>query len=603
MSNRELAAAPQAGITCNTILTMHAQNPSRDVAAPTLLQETSLRPSPPERVADYRRRGWWRGQTVDALFRQAVAARASSEALVDAPNRQALVGTAPQRLTYAEVDARVDAMAHGFAALGVGRGDVVTTQLPNLVEGVLTFLACARMGAILSPVAMAYRGHELRQILPTVEPKLHLTVAEFHGFDHAAMVLDLKAEGVTAAEVVLLGDAAPAGAHALESLIAAAEATPYPTPSDLDAAEALTVCWTSGTEAAPKGVPRHHDHWVVNGEALVEAARLHPGDTILNPFPLINIAAIGGMVMTWLCCQGRLVQHHPFDLPIFLSQMQDEGVAYTVAPPTVLNMLLQNEALLSATDLSRLRCLGSGSAPLSPWMVKGWQERHGVTVMNVFGSNEGASLFSTGEAIPDAEQRARFFPRFGATGVDWPASFPAKIRTRLVDPDTGQEITAAGIEGELRIAGAMTFDGYWKAPELSRQAFDDEGFFRTGDLFEIAPEAGGRYYRFVGRRKEIIIRGGLNISPAEIDVLIESHPKVREAGCAAYSDERLGERVCAVVALRPGQELTLEELNAHLKAHDIATFKLPEKLRIVDALPRNPLGKVLRRDLVGVAAS
>ncbi len=562
-----------------------------------------MRPSPPERVAEYRRRGWWKGQTVDALFRAAVAARPNEEALVDAPNRQALVGSAQQRLTFAQVDARVDAMAHAFAALGVGRGDVVATQLPNLVEGVVAFLACARMGAILSPVAMAYRGHELRQILPTVEPKVYLTVGAFHGCDHAAMLLDLKAAGETNVQVVSLGDEAPDGAHVLHQLTAKAPAGPFAAPADLDAAEALTVCWTSGTEARPKGVPRHHDHWVVNGEALVEAAGLQPGDTILNPFPLINIAAIGGMVMTWLVCQGRLVQHHPFDLPIFLSQMQDEGVAYTVAPPPVLNMLLQNEALLAATDLSKLRCLGSGSAPLAPWMVKGWQDRHGVTVMNVFGSNEGTSLFSTGEAIPDPEQRARFFPRFGAEGVDWPAAFPAKIRTRLVAPETGEEITEPGIEGELRIAGAMTFDGYWKAPELSRQAFDDDGFFRTGDLFEITPEAGGRYYRFVGRCKEIIIRGGLNISPAELDVMIESHPKVREASCAAYPDERLGERVCAVVALRPEQELTLEELNAHLRAQDIAAFKLPEKLRIVDALPRNPLGKVLRRELAGVAAS
>ncbi len=541
---------------------------------------------------------------MDALFRRGVAVQRGAEALADAPNREALVGSAPRRLTWDQADAAVDALCHALAGLGVSRGDVVATQLPNLVEGVLAFLACARMGAILSPVAMAYRGHELRQILPVVEPKVYLTVGAFHGCDHAAMLAELKREGVTAAEIITLADEAPDGAHRLSDLIAQASTAPYPTPADLDAAEGLTICWTSGTEAMPKGVPRHHDHWVVNGEALVEAAGLMPGDTVLNPFPLINIAAIGGMLMTWLQCQGRLVQHHPFDLPIFLRQMQEEKVAYTVAPPAVLNMLLQNEALLSATNLSALRCLGSGSAPLSPWMVKGWQERHGVTVMNVFGSNEGCSLFSTGEAIPDAEQRARFFPRFGAQGVDWPAQFPAKIRTRLVDLATGQEITQPGIEGELRISGAMTFDGYYKAPDLTRAAFDDQGFFRTGDLFEIAPDGGGRFYRFVGRCKEIIIRGGQNISPAELDVLVESHPKVREGACVAYPDERLGERVCAVVALKPGVEaLTLDELNAHLKAHDIATFKLPEKLRIVEALPRNPLNKVLRRDLGGVAAS
>jgi len=562
-----------------------------------------LRPSPPERVAEYRRKGWWRGETVDSLFRKAVAARGDAEALVDAPNREALIGSPQRRMTYAEVDRAVDAMAHGFARLGVGRGDVVCSQLPNVVEGVIAFLACARMGAILSPVATAYRAHELRQILPSVTPKVYLTTGLFHGCDHSAMLMGLREEGVTDAQVVSLGASAPDGAHALDRLMADAPAGSFPTPADLDASEALTLCWTSGTEAAPKGVPRHHDHWVVNGEALVEAAGLKSGDAILNPFPLINIASIGGMVMPWLVCQGRLIQHQPFDLPIFLGQMQDERVAYTVAPPAVLNMLLNNEALLSATDLSHLRCLGSGSAPLAPWMVKGWQDRHGVTVMNVFGSNEGASLFSTGEAIPDPEQRARFFPRFGAEGVDWPATFPAKIRTRLVDPETEREITAPGVQGELRIDGAMTFDGYWQAPHLTAAAFDAQGFFRTGDLFQIAPEGGGRYYRFVGRCKEIIIRGGQNISPAEVDVLIESHPKVREASCAAYPDERLGERVCAVVALRPDQALTLDELCAHLKAQEVATYKLPEKLRIVEALPRNPLGKVLRRDLSGVAAS
>lgn len=562
-----------------------------------------MRPSPPERTEAYRRKGWWRGETVDSLFCKAADAQGDAEALVDAPNREALIGSPPRRMTYAQVDHAVDAMAHAFAGLGVSRGDVVCSQLPNVVEGVIAFLACARMGAILSPVATAYRAHELRQILPSVTPKIYLTTGLFHGCDHAAMLMDLRRAGVTDAQVVSLGSTAPDGAHALDRLMAAAPGGAFPAPADLDASEALTLCWTSGTEAAPKGVPRHHDHWVVNGEALVEAAGLKPGDAILNPFPLINIASIGGMVMPWLICQGRLIQHQPFDLPIFLGQLQDERVAYTVAPPAVLNMLLNNEALLSATDLSNLRCLGSGSAPLAPWMVKGWQDGHGVTVMNVFGSNEGASLFSTGEAIPDPEQRARFFPRFGAEGIEWPAVFPAKIRTRLVDPETEREVTAPGVEGELRIDGAMTFDGYWQAPDLTAAAFDAQGFFRTGDLFEITPEGGGRYYRFVGRCKEIIIRGGQNISPAEVDVLIESHPKVREASCAAYPDERLGERVCAVVALRPDQTLTLDELLAHLKAQDVATFKLPEKLRIVDALPRNPLGKVLRRELSGVAAS
>jgi len=561
-----------------------------------------LRPSPDERVAAYRERGWWRGVTVDALFRQAVAARGDEEALVDAPNRVALVSSEPRRLSFLQVDAEVDALCAVLAAQGVGRGDVVATQLPNLVEGVIAFLACARMGAILSPIAMTYREHELSQILPSIAPKAVITVGAFHGADHAAMFAQLAAAGVMRAKVFSLDATAPDGVQSLPALMAATNG--FDAPTDIDAGEALTICWTSGTEAMPKGVPRHHDHWVVNGEALVEAADLKAGDTILNPFPLINIAAIGGMVMPWILAHGRLVQHHPFDLPVFLGQMEQEGVVYSVAPPAVLTLLLQNDALLKGRDLSKLRCMGSGSAPLSPWMVRRWQEEFGVTIMNVFGSNEGCSLFSTGAAIPDPEQRARYFPRFGVAGIDWPNAFAAKIRTRLVDPVSGEEVTAPGREGELRIAGAMTFDGYWNAPAVNATAFDGQGWFRTGDLFEIAPDEGQRFYRFIGRCKEIIIRGGINISPAELDGLIESHAKVREACCAGYPDERLGERVCAIVALAPGEaELSLDEVTDHLRAQNIATFKLPEKLRIIPSLPRNALGKVVRRDLAGVAAS
>ena len=562
-----------------------------------------MRISSPERTAAYREKGWWRGETVDQTFRRAVAARGDAEALVDPPNREALVGGSPRRLSFAEVDAQVDAIAATFADLGVGRDDVVVTQLPNVVEGLLAFLACARLGAILSPVSVAFRAHELRQILSSVRPKVILTAPRFHGHDHAAMALSLCAEADFGAAVVCIGDEAPHGAHALDAEVRLRAEVRVATPADQDAADVLTVCWTSGTEAQPKGVPRHHDHWGVNGEAMREAAELTSADVVLNPFPLINITAFGGMVMPWLQAQCRLVQHHPLDLAILLRQIETERVSYTVMPPAVLNMLLQNEAMLAGADLSSLRALGSGSAPLAPWMVRGWQERHGVTVMNIFGSNEGASLISSGAAIPDPEQRARFFPRFGAGGLDWGQGFPRTVRTRLVDPETEAEITEPGRVGELRIDGAMVFDGYWRAPELTAAAFDAQGWFRTGDLFEIAPEEGGRFYLYVGRSKDIIIRGGQNISPAELDALIEGHPKVREASCAGYPDERLGEKVCAVVATRPDETLSLDEVCDFLSAKGVAVFKLPEKLRVIDALPRNALGKVLRRELAPVAAS
>ena len=556
--------------------------------------------TPQARLDDYRARGWWGDRTIDDLLRVAVAESGDELALVDPSNREALLGDTPQRLTFSEVDARVDAMARAFTHAGVGRDDVVLTQLPNIIEGVLAFLACARIGAILSPVAMAFRTHELTSVVEQLQPALILTVRDFHGCNHAQLMSELSERGVYSGPVLCIGEGQPCSSLARAEADAAEVALQAP---DLHSGEVATICWTSGTEAAPKGVPRHHAHWVFNGECMVEAAMLEAGDRILNPFPLINIAAFGGMVIPWLLCRGCLVQHHPFDLVVFLQQFQAEKINYTVAPPAILTMLLKKPELLEGIDFGQVKCIASGSAPLPPFMVKAWQDTYGVAIMNVFGSNEGCSLISTPVVVQDPEMRAALFPRFGAPGLDWALNFPSRMRTRIVDLDTDEEITSPGRAGELRIDGAMVFDGYWRNPDLTEGAFDRDGFFRTGDLFEIAEEEGGRFYRFVGRCKEIIIRGGVNISPAELDSLIESHPAVREAACAAYPDERLGERVCAVVATQPEAELTLEELVAFLKSKDISVYKLPEKLVVVPGLPRNPLGKVVRRDLSGIAAA
>lgn len=549
--------------------------------------------SPPARVKDYYKRGWWTGRTVDNVFREAVAESGDDPAIVDPLNRADLLGSEPQRWSFGELNGRVNALCEWFATQGLKRGDRVVMQLPNIVEGVAVFLACARSGLILSPVAVQYRKHELAQILPLIEPKAFLTVTSFAGHPYAEGALAACAAHAPDAVVACWGDNAPDGAVSLDSLgTSSTDAAPLG-GKDIDPNEVLTICWTSGTESAPKGVPRHHNHWVFNGEIMLEAATVKKGEAFLSPFPMINIASIGGMVMPWLIAKGVLVQHHPFDLGVFLRQIAQEKVVYTLVPPAVLNQLLKAPEILEKADISSVRRVASGSAPLAPWMVKGWQEEHGVTVINVFGSNEGASLVTTGEIAPDPETRAAYFPRFGDSDV-WPSRVGTSVRTRLVDPETEKDIKKPGEKGELRIDGAMTFDGYWRKDGIDTSCFDKKGYFRTGDLFELVDD---KFYRFVGRSKEIIIRGGVNISPAEVEALVESHPAVREAACASYPDERLGERVCAVVALHEGQSLTLEELTAFLKEKELAVYKLPEKLKTVDALPRNSLGKVVRREL------
>ena len=153
----------------------------------------------------------------------------------------------------------------------------------------------------------------------------------------------------------------------------------------------------------------------------------------------------------------------------------------------------------------------------------------------------------------------------------------------------------------MRLRGPFVFTGYWNNPELTRSAFDDQGFYKTGDLFELAGDGPApRYYRFIGRSKEVINRGGVKISPAEIEALIESHPNVREAAVIGIEDARMGELVCAVIATRDVAPLSLEDIVAHLRSREIAVYKLPERLVVLSALPRNPVGKILKRDLAGL---
>ena len=290
-----------------------------------------------------------------------------------------------------------------------------------------------------------------------------------------------------------------------------------------------------------------------------------------------------------------MVLHHPFDPQVYLRQIMTERPAFTIAPPAVLSMLLQNEALLASVDLSSLRTIGSGSAPLAPAMVQGYQERLGLPVLNIFGSNEGMSMITGPDDVPDPVERASFFP----TSLDippWYGDAPRQImESRLVSPEGGDSITADGIPGELQVRGPAVFEGYWRAPDQTERAFTPDGWFRTGDLFQF--EQGGRFYRFVGRCKDLIIRGGVNISPEEIDQLLGGHPLLAEACTFAVPDPVMGERIGVAVVPRPGQTVGLGDVVDYLRAQDLAVFKLPERLVVLPSLPRNVTNKVMRGEV------
>jgi acyl-CoA synthetase (AMP-forming)/AMP-acid ligase II len=557
---------------------------------------------PEERIRDFKARGWWGEETLDDLFRRHVAAMPDAESVVDPINREAIMGGAPARLTWAQVEDRVARYVAVLHATGVGRDDVVAVQLPNVIELGLIYLACIRLGAIITPAPVQYREHELAYILRKTDAKAVVTAARIGKHAHAEMMLAVQTGAAALNTVLVVGGHAPDGSIDLDARAAALNAAEIEAgraaarAANICADDIVTICWTSGTEAEPKGVPRSHNEWIIMGAGVTDAADLKPGAVLLNPFPMVNMAGISTSFVSWLLLGGVLVQHQPFDLQIFLQQVRDEKIDYTVAPPAILNLLLQNEALLEGVDFGRLRAIGSGSAPLSEWMVRTFHEKYGVQIVNYFGSNEGASFPSAQKDVPDAAERAVLFPRLG-DGFEWKALLHDRIFTRLVDPETEQEITEPGLPGELRVKGATVFSGYWRAPEINARAFDGDGWFRTGDLFELAGDR-LQFYRFVGRLKDVIIRGGMNISSEEIEGHLIGHPAVADAAVVGAPDPNLGERLCAFVVFKPGQSADLGDINRFLTGDKhVAVYKQIERLEVIAVLPRNPVGKVLKREL------
>jgi acyl-CoA synthetase (AMP-forming)/AMP-acid ligase II len=565
-----------------------------------------LRTTREELIREYRDRGWWSDALIGDLFDAAASSSPTQTAILDPPNRGDLLGDEPRRLTFAELADLVDGYALRLLELGLGRDDVLVTQLPNIAEYAALYLAAFRLGVIVSPVPMQFRRHELAQIVDLTNARALLTVRELKGAPYAANVVELaddrplKVWCLGAQSVPGTGAFTPVRASAGSREALRAHVAAHPVGAD----DVATICWTSGTEGMPKGVPRTHNHWITISQGHYRGAGIRRGERLLNPFPLINMAAIGGCFMSWLHAAGTLILHHPLDLGVYLRQIRDERPQYAIAPPAVLNMLLKDEKTLAAVDLSCLRCIGSGSAPLDPDMIAGYRDRFGIEIVNIFGSNEGMSLLSNAENAADPALRARLFPRWGRAEVQSVPPSPVPIRTRLIEPESGREIVERGVPGEMQITGPSVFDGYFRAPQITAESFTSDGWFRTGDLFQIEGETDpARFYRFVGRLKQIIVRGGMKIAPEELDSVLSQMPEVLEGAVAAYRDPIMGERICAIVVPRPGAEPTLDAVRSHFTRAGLATFKHPERLMLVEQLPRNSVGKVVRGDLARIVST
>ncbi|WP_254525726.1 class I adenylate-forming enzyme family protein [Natrinema caseinilyticum] len=535
-----------------------------------------------EQTARYEEAGVWSDETLLERFADTVDRYPDRTAVVDPPNTPELVDREPERLTYAEFVEAVEAVATSLRERGIGKDDFVVAQLPNTWELAMLYLAVARAGAVLSPMPIQWRRHELEHVVDVTEAIAYVGPREFNGFDHVEMATAFADESAILDDVISFAD--------VREFTTADADTAALVDVEVGANEVFNLQWTSGTTADPKACPMTHNNWQSNPTPLL--CDMNEGDVVLCAAPLVNMTALGVNYVPWLLTRGTLVLHHPIDLGLMVEQMQDEGVTFTILVPTMLNQLLKHPDV-DEFDLSDVETITTGSAAPSEWAMQEFNEQWGIEIINIWGQNEGTSAISGPKTTP-LERRATDFPRF-AEDVDWGIDDPRidTVDIRIVNPENGEEVTVPGEVGEVAFKGPGLMAGYYNQPELTADAFDDDGYFYTGDLFQVEEDG---YMSFFDRKKDVIIRGGFTISAKEVENIVIEHPKVADAAVVGEPHEDLGERVAVFAAPKPGEDLRLQDITEYM-GDDVAVYKRPERLEIVEEIPRNPVGKVVKTDL------
>ncbi|MGC8659070.1 MAG: class I adenylate-forming enzyme family protein, partial [Desulfomonilaceae bacterium] len=535
-----------------------------------------------ESIEKYTAKGCWGSKTLLDDFCQHAARIPDKTAIVDPLNKETLLGSPAERISYFELSKAVDGMATALLQCGIQKDDIIIVQMPNCWELAMLYLAICKAGAIISPAPMQWRSKDLNYVASLTEAKAFITVNSFHGFNNLNLAKEIQQKNPWIKTILTYQD--------VRRMIGE---KPDPGLSGIliDGNDIFTVCWTSGTEAQPKGCPLSHNNWRCQSSLACGVVAL-PDDVQLTAGPLVNMASVGTVFVPWLLQGGTMVLHHPFDPMLLLKQITMEKVNYTLLVPAVVNLILKHPAV-AAFDLGSIRDITVGSAPTSTWAMEEFKKRWNVDVGNIWGQNEGTAFISSVKDIPDVKVRVDQFPNYGALGTNWFAPVTRFIRTKIVDA-SGTELTEPESVGELLYRGPNVIPGYFKRPDLAEKSFDSDGFFRTGDLFQIK---GSLYLKFVDRAKDIIIRGGFNISASEVENALLGHPGIQEVAVVGMADRDLGERTCVYAVPREDQSLTLESLVNYLTELGMAVYKLPERLEIVGAIPRNSVGKILKAQL------
>ncbi|WP_285031459.1 AMP-binding protein [Mycolicibacterium sp. lyk4-40-TYG-92] len=512
-------------------------------------------------------------ETIGANFERTVATYPDTLALVD--RGQGL------RYTYAELNAEVDLIARGLMARGIEKGDRVGIWSPNCAQWIVTQLATAKIGAILVNVNPAYRVHELAYALGQSGMRMLISATSFKTSDYAAMIDEVRPRVPGLTDVVFLdgadwdrlrADSAAVGADALAARLATLANT-----------DPINVQYTSGTTGFPKGATLSHRNILNNGYFTTEGINLRAGERLCIPVPFYHCF---GMVMGVLGCTthgaGVVIPAPGFDPAATLDAIEAEQCAGVYGVPTMF-IAMQHHPSFAGRDLSSLRTgIMAGSVCPVEVMKHCVSDMHMAEVAIAYGMTETSPVSCQTLIDDDLDRRTATIGR----------AHP-HLEVKVVNPETGETVER-GEPGEFCTRGYSVMLGYWDNDEKTREAIDSDGWMHTGDLAVMRSDG---YCAIVGRIKDMVIRGGENVYPREIEEFLYTHPDIEDAQVIGVPDARYGEEICAWLRMRPGAAPLDAAAIREFTADRLAHFKIPRYVHIVDEFPMTITGKVRKVDM------
>ncbi|MFI6778477.1 (2,3-dihydroxybenzoyl)adenylate synthase [Nocardia sp. NPDC050412] len=519
-------------------------------------------PFPATDAATYRAAGYWTGRPLGDLLRATATRHPHRTALLDADNAR----------TYAWVDAEADRMAHGLLALGIAPGDRVVVQLPNVPEFLTVLFGLLRAGIIPVLTLPAHRRAEIEHLAGLSEAVAYIAADRLGDFDYRELAETLRSAVPTLHHVLILGD--PGTFTDLNSIPRDGGSLPEIDPSDI----ALMLV-SGGTTGLPKLIARTHDDYVYNATASAEVCGLTEHDVYLATLPAAHNFPLACPGILGTVSVGAAVTFitDPSPESAFVAIERHRVTVTAVVPPLAQLWCAATE--WEDADLGSLRLLQVGGARLAAVNAREVAPALGVQLQQVFGMAEGLLNYTRLDDSADIVCTTQGRPLSPADEV------------RVVDAE-GNDV-APGEEGELLAKGPYTIRGYYRAPEHNARAFTTDGYYCSGDLVRRLPSG---HLIVSGRIKDVINRGGENISCDELEEHLLAHPSVRHAAAVGFPDAALGEKVCAVLVV-DGEMPTLAELKSFLTDRGLATYKLPDLLRQADELPITAVGKIDKKAL------